>query len=165
MDYSTRLTRAFEGTRFSGVPNWDDAYPLVELGKLNIREFEALGDERRTLILGLLSEILAAIIQPKAIEEFGCTDRSAIKSIVDDGIHFRLRMEKLGLGEQMLKEYTDLGIPEETARSLQESFTSYYAVEFIRLITDLVDRWRLFHVAQNESMAKVLADMMKEVGA
>ena len=165
MNYSMRLAKAFEGTKFDSIPDYNDAYPIIDLGKRNIREFEALSDERKDIILGLLSEIFATVIQPAAIEKYGSADGPAVESIVHDRVHFRQTMEKLGLDKQIRKEYVSLGLTEENATALQESLTSFWATEFEQLIVDLVDKWRLFPIAQTQSMAKALADMMKEFGA
>jgi hypothetical protein len=165
MDYSKRLAKAFEGTKFGSVPNENDIYPLTELGKRNIREFEKLSDERRAVIFDLCSEILADIIQPRAIEKFGCADDMATASIIHDSFHFQKTIVQLGLDKQMQKEYMAMGLTEVQAKALYESLMSYYAAEFIQLITDLVNRWRLFPIAEAQSIASALTDLMKEVAA
>jgi hypothetical protein len=164
MDYVGRLAKAFEGTKFESVPNQNDAYPLIELGKRNIEEFEKLSDKRRAVIFDILSQMLAGVIQPRAIEKFGCADSLATASIIHDSFHFQQTMEQLGLDIQMRKEYVSIGLNEEDARALQESLMSYYATEFVQLITDLVNRWRLFPIAEAQSIALSLTDLMKEVG-
>ena len=162
MDYAGRLLIAFEGTKFESVPNQNDAYPIMNLGKRNIREFEKLSDERRDMIFDLLSEILADNIQPRTIEKFGCTDGPATASIIQDTFHPQQTIEKLGLDKQMQKEFMTLGLSEVQAKELQENLISHYIASFIQLITDLVDRWRLLPRSTAQQTVDVLAAMFLE---
>jgi hypothetical protein len=162
MDYAGRLAKAFEGTKFSSVPNQKDAYPLVNLVEHNIRELEKLSEKRKAVILDLLSEIFADVIQPRAIEKFGCTDGPAIASIIHYTFHLQQTLEKLGLDKQMKKEFITLGLSQVQVKELQENLMSYYIASFIQLITDLVNRWRLLPRSTAQQTVDVLAAMFLE---
>jgi hypothetical protein len=162
MDYSGRLAKAFAGTKFNSIPNQNDAYPLIDLGKRNIKEFEKLSVKRRAVILDLLSEIFADVIQPRAVEKFGCADGPAIAAIIHDTFHFQQTMEQSGLDKQMQKEFMTMGLTEVQAKALQESIMSEYFALFVQLITDLVNRWRLMLRATVQQTVDVLAAMFLE---
>ena len=140
-----RLAKAFDGTEFGSVPNQNDACPLIDLGRRNIREFEKLSDKQRAIIFDLCSEIFADIIQPRTIEKCGCTDGPATASIIHDSFHFQQRMEQLGLDKQLQKELMTY----RTYRSQCQSVTkrSHVRMHYIVYTVDYRPRQQVARVS------------------
>ena len=164
MDNIKRLTSLLEGTKFKSTPDWSSNYPLMNLGKHNLAEFDKLGNERNERIAILISASMADVFQPLALEQLGHTDDSAIRTVLYDKMFPNDEVEELNsLGQQLRKEALGDGFSETQADMMYQWLVSCFPTWLVACIAELINRWQLLPRVTVQRTAAILATMFSEV--
>jgi len=140
VDNIERLTGLVEGTSFRNTPDWSLEYPLADFKNHNLAEWDKLGDKKKERITNLVSAILADIVRPLALEQFGHTGDSAIRTVLYNELFQKDNREELAsLGQQMRKEAVGNGLNNMQADMLQQWFISYFPTWWVACIAELIN--------------------------
>lgn len=140
MDNIGRLTNLMEGTKFKSTPDWSSRYPLMDLGKHNLAEFNKLGEEQEVKISKCISAIMADFFQPLALKQFGHTGDSAMQTVVYNKLFPTDEAQELNsMGQQVRKEVLGIGLSEEQVEKLYQWFLSYFPAWLVASVVELIN--------------------------
>jgi len=152
-----------EGTKFKGKPDWNSESPLMDLENHNCSEWEKLSEERQERIANLISAIMADIVQPLALEQFGHTSNSVIRTVLYNKMFPPDDREELNrLGQQVRKEAIGIGLNNKQADMLQQWFISCFPTWFVGCLAELMNRWQLVPRVTARGIADTLVSMFME---
>jgi len=165
MDNIRRFTNLMEGTRFRGTPDWSSEHPLMDLGEHNCNEWEKLSEERQERGINLIWTILADILQPLALKQFGHTGDSVMRGLLCSKMFPPNDDKELNSwGQQLRKETIGIGLSEKQAETLYQWFVSCFPSWFVACIAEEMNKWQFLPRVTARGITDTLVSIFEEAG-
>ncbi len=150
----------------SAVNSTEDLMALCVHNSQELKRIDELDEERQQRVLNLIPSILAATLQEEAMRQYGNTDCSSIRGVMDAWFN---RSEYQGfLGK--LRHTTRLtlrnyGLNDEQIDAVEKDILDKLPHAMIDVIQELTIPLTYMPLSEAQSVGAALADMMREVGA
>ena len=165
VDSFRRLVSLLKDTKFKSAPGRSSRYPLMDVSNHNLAEWDKLNPETQQRAIDLLSAIMADIVQPLALKQFGNTSDSAIKTVLLGKLipENELVDEINHAWQQVRHEALDNGLTEAEVDKLHQQSISRSHAWVVDYFTGLISQWQLLPRITARKTADTLATMFAEV--
>ncbi len=165
MDNLDRLEKMLAGTDFMSFPDLTSEDPMKALEDHNQKQWDKLGGERSERVRSLIWAEVADKLHPMAMERYGNTGDSAVRSVLEEILNEELQqLESKQEWQEFVKDAQDCFVREEgMTPSKAEQCIKFCFIDYpVDLFANGIQRWTMLPRALSNQTVDVLTKMFQE---